>query len=107
MIIGTFFLLFDGIFSDYKYTFRVKVVQMSVQLANMLDKTVESCVFFPVTDLMTYFGKLVYDRLVSKSPQLKINFSYEDVSPQAKELCKNWLYKIASIRGPFFNIITY
>ena len=40
----------------------------------------------------------MYDRLVSKCPGLKINFSYNEVSPQAKELCKNWLYKIASIR---------
>ena len=47
---------------------------------------------------MSYFGRLVYDRLVAKCPGLKINFSYDEVSPQSKELCKNWLYKIASIR---------
>jgi hypothetical protein len=37
--------------------------------------------------------------LVSKCPGLKINFTLSDVSETAKELAKNWLYKIASIRG--------
>merc|ERR1711953_521108 len=55
-------------------------------------------VFFAVTDILSFFGQLVYDRLVAKSPGLKINFSLEDVGLQARELCKNWLYKIASIR---------
>lgn len=55
--------------------------------------------FFLLSDLITYFGHLVYDRLVTKSPDLKVNFTFSDVGPQARELCKNWLYKIASIRG--------
>ena len=55
--------------------------------------------FFQLSDLITYFGYLVYDRLVTKCPDLKVNFTFSDVGPQARELCKNWLYKIASIRG--------
>ena len=55
--------------------------------------------FFLLSDLVTYFGDLVHDRLVTKCPDLKVNFTFSDVGPQARELCKNWLYKIASIRG--------
>ena len=50
--------------------------------------------FFLLSDLVTYFGDLVHDRLVTKCPDLKVNFTFSDVGPQAKELCKNWLYKI-------------
>ena len=84
---------------------RVQVVKLSIQLATMLasaDDFLSSDfdrVFFAVTDILSFFGQLVYDRLVAKSPGLKINFSLDDVTLQARELCKNWLYKIASIRG--------
>lgn len=81
--------------------YRVRVVQTAIQLAKMLETPNDGLVFFLITDSMSFFGTLVYDRLVSKSPQLRINFKYEDVSPQAKELCKNWFYKIASVRGNF------
>jgi len=43
--------------------------------------------------------KALYFVLVSKCPGLKVNFTLADVSDTAKELCKNWLYKVASIRG--------
>ena len=82
---------------------RVQVVKLAIQLASMWasDEDMNDCfdlVFFSTTDVLSFFGKLVYDRLVAKSPGLKVNFSLNDVSLQAKELCKNWLYKIASIR---------
>ena len=81
---------------------RVQVVKMTIQLSKMLAPerftTLYPTIYFLVTDVISYFGRLVYDRLVSKCPDLKINFTYNEVSPQAKELCKNWLYKIASIR---------
>lgn len=83
---------------------RVQVVKMTIQLSKMLspEKPHDSfypTLFFLVTDVISYFGELVYDRLVSKCPDLRVNFSIGDVSPQALELCKNWLYKIASVRG--------
>ena len=83
---------------------RVSVVKLVIQVAKMLgDPDTENAAFYPslfflLSDLITYFGHLVYDRLVTKSPHLKVNFTFSDVSDQAKEICKNWLYKIASIR---------
>ena len=87
-------------------------MKTAIQLAKMLapeddlmevNTDVYQCVYFSVTDLITFFGKMVYDRLISKCPTIRVNFSYEDVSAQAKELCKNWLYKIASVRGMYIN----
>lgn len=84
---------------------RVHVVKTTIQLTKSLSLSESTTplkmyplVFFLVTDLVSYFGRLVYDRLVSKCPDLKVNFTFNDVSVAAKELCKNWLYKIASIR---------
>ena len=75
---------------------RVQVVKTAIQLAKMLApeeelsdvQDVYQCIYFSVTDLITFFGKMVYDRLLSKCPTIRVNFCYEDVSPQAKELCK-------------------
>ena len=90
---------------------RVKVVKTVVQLSKMLScdtsgaKNYYPIVFFSITELITEFGRLVFDRLVSKSPQLRVNFNFEDVSSQAQELCKNWFYKIASVRGIVYYMI--
>ena len=81
---------------------RVQVVKTAIQLAKMMapeedEVTVNDLfqtIFFSVTDLITFFGKLVYDRLASKCPTLRVNFCYEDVSAQAKELCKVMKKKI-------------
>ena len=75
---------------------RVQVVKTAIQLAKMLAPEEEmsnladvyQCIYFSVTDLISFFGKMVYDRLLSKCPTIRVNFCYEDVSPQAKELCK-------------------
>lgn len=77
---------------------RVQVVKTAIQLAKMLAPeedvsvmTVDDVfqtIYFSVTDLISFFGKMVYDRLASKCPTLRVNFCYEDVSAQAKELCK-------------------
>ena len=56
-------------------------------------------VFAMLIELIDYFGQLIYDRLVSKCPGLRVNFSPADVSDVAQEIAKNWLMKITSIRG--------
>ena len=81
---------------------RVQVVKLTIQLSKMLSNSKADSsfelTFFAITDIISFFGQLVFDRLVAKSPGLKVGFSLEDVTMQARELCKNWLYKIASIR---------
>jgi hypothetical protein len=64
--------------------------------------------FVLITDILDTFGKLVYERIKSKSgyvapgsskPQpLPENFSCDIVPTAAKETCRNWFFKIASIR---------
>lgn len=86
---------------------RVAVIKLAIQATKLLGDPPpdeQSLAFYPsmffsLADSVSFFGQLVYDRLVTKCPDLKVNFSFSDVSDQARELCKNWLYKIASVRG--------
>ena len=84
----------------WKDDHRVQVVKMVVQLSKMLSPDSISRLypklFFLITDCLTHFGKLVYERILHRCPPLQMNFTFDDVSDQAKELCKNWLHKIAS-----------
>ena len=84
----------------WKDDHRVQVVKMVVQLSKMLSPDDISMLypklFFLITDCLTHFGKLVYERILQRCPPLQMNFTFDDVSDQAKELCKNWLHKIAS-----------
>ena len=83
---------------------RVQVVKLTIQLSKMLSESNTDSsssfelAFFAIADIISFFGQLVFDRLVAKSPGLKVGFSLEDVTMQARELCKNWLFKVASIR---------
>ena len=87
---------------------RVEVVKLSIQMSNMLmptstiDRQSYQFLFLQATSLLNRFGDLVHDRLVSKCPLIKVQFKHEDISPLAKDLWTNWLYKIASIRGTCF-----
>jgi hypothetical protein len=90
---------------------RVKSLKTAIKLSKMLGDTVEVPQFFPskfvlITEILDTFGRLVFDRLRKRSTiydgdtpiPLKENFRAEDVGDGAKELCKNWFYKIYSIR---------
>eukprot|EP00002_Diphylleia_rotans_P012179 TRINITY_DN2382_c0_g1_i2.p1 TRINITY_DN2382_c0_g1~~TRINITY_DN2382_c0_g1_i2.p1 ORF type:complete len:995 (-),score=236.10 TRINITY_DN2382_c0_g1_i2:586-3570(-) len=86
---------------------RVKSLKLVIQAAKLLcDTTVIR--FYPskfvlVTEILDTFGKLVYDRLFKKGSDnekipLPEKFSAKLVSESAKETCRNWFFKIASIR---------
>jgi len=80
-------------------------------LAKLLGDTTEVPGFYPskwvlITEILDAFGDLVFRRLKERSTifdgdipiPLKDNFRSEDVADHAKETCKNWFFKIASIR---------
>ena len=92
---------------------RVKAVKLAIQNAKLLsDATVLQ--FYPsmfvlVTDLLDNFAKLVFDRIKERGagldphtgaqlPPLGDRFSHKQVSDLAKETCRNWFYKIASVK---------
>lgn len=91
---------------------RVKSLKISIQCAKLLADT-SVIRFYPskfvlVTDLLDTFGFLVYDRILRKSAylppgatvpkMLPENFTPDIVPDSAKETCRNWFLKIASIR---------
>ncbi|CAK9815608.1 VPS35 endosomal protein-sorting factor-like [Anthophora plagiata] len=91
---------------------RVKALKIAIQCAKLLVDT-SVMAFYPskfvlITDILDIFGKLVYERLKVKAeyykPGSKVptslpdNFTPDMVPENAKETCRNWFYKIASIR---------
>ena len=80
-------------------------------MAKLLGDTTEVVTFYPskwvlITEILDAFCELVYKRFKDRSTiydgdnpiPLKDNFRAEDVADHAKETCKNWFFKIASIR---------
>ncbi|XP_062589752.1 VPS35 endosomal protein-sorting factor-like [Saccostrea cucullata] len=91
---------------------RVKALKIVIQSAKLLSD-VSVIQFYPskfvlITDILDTFGRLVYDRLKEKAVYvptgsgvarpLPDNFTPDMVSEGAKETCRNWFFKIASIR---------
>ncbi|RNA42489.1 hypothetical protein BpHYR1_036590 [Brachionus plicatilis] len=91
---------------------KVKSLKIVIQCSKLLADT-SVIQFYPskfvlITDILDTFGKLVYERIKSKStylapgsskPQpLPENFTADIVPASAKETCRNWFFKIASIR---------
>jgi hypothetical protein len=91
---------------------RVKALKIAIQCTKLLND-VSVIGFYPskfvlITDILDTFGNLVYDRILTKSsffpkgspvPQrLPDDFTPEMVPESAKETCRNWFYKISSIR---------
>jgi hypothetical protein len=59
--------------------------------------------FVLVTEVLDTFGKLVYGRILSRANELEgrplpDDFLPDRVHAEARETCRNWFYKIASIR---------
>ncbi|XP_057310899.1 VPS35 endosomal protein-sorting factor-like [Hydractinia symbiolongicarpus] len=91
---------------------RVKALKIGIQCSKLLGDTAV-LQFYPskfvlITDILDNFGKLVFERIHGKSvtytagsntPRpLPENFTPEEVPESAKETCRNWFYKVASIR---------
>ncbi|XP_068761275.1 VPS35 endosomal protein-sorting factor-like [Montipora capricornis] len=91
---------------------RVKALKIAIQCAKLLSD-VSVIQFYPskfvlITDILDTFGKLVYERIFRKSStfspgsniptMLPENFTPDQVPDSAKETCRNWFYKIASVR---------
>ncbi|XP_020910868.1 UPF0505 protein C16orf62 homolog [Exaiptasia diaphana] len=91
---------------------RVKALKIAIQCAKLLSD-IQVIQFYPskfvlVTDILDTFGRLVYERLFRKSAtftpgsnvpvMLPENFTADQVPDSAKETCRNWFFKIASIR---------
>lgn len=91
---------------------RVKSLKIAIQCAKLLsDTTVIK--FYPskwvlVTEILDTFGELVFKRIRQRSltydksggapKALPKDFKLSEVSEEARETCRNWFYKIASIR---------
>ncbi|XP_041474018.1 VPS35 endosomal protein-sorting factor-like isoform X1 [Lytechinus variegatus] len=91
---------------------KVKALKIAIQCSKLL-ADISVIQFYPskfvlITDILDTFGRLVYDRIRKKStylppgsstPQvLPVHFTPEQVPNSAKETCRNWFFKIASIR---------
>ncbi|XP_052791278.1 VPS35 endosomal protein-sorting factor-like [Mya arenaria] len=91
---------------------RVKALKIAIQCSKLL-ADVNVIQFYPskfvlITDILDTFGKLVYGRLLEKAQyyppgsgvpvKLPANFTPDQVPDSAKETCRNWFFKIASIR---------
>mmetsp|Transcript_29295 Transcript_29295/g.41243 ORF Transcript_29295/g.41243 Transcript_29295/m.41243 type:complete len:982 (+) Transcript_29295:64-3009(+) len=88
---------------------RVKALKIAIQCAKLLVDT-SVIKFYPsqfvcVTEILDTFGRLVYERIAKRSIETGVNVDFlkkrpapQEVSEQARETCRNWFYKIASIR---------
>ncbi|XP_072043735.1 VPS35 endosomal protein-sorting factor-like isoform X2 [Amphiura filiformis] len=102
----------QALVSSWDQDQKVKALKIAIQCSKLL-ADISVIQFYPskfvlVTDILDTFGNLVYDRIRRKStylppgsmtPQmLPVNFSPDQVPDSAKETCRNWFFKIASIR---------
>ncbi|KAI6660497.1 hypothetical protein LOD99_14081 [Oopsacas minuta] len=89
---------------------RVKCLKIAIQCSKLLGD-VSVIQFYPskfvlITDILQSFGDLVFQRIYKKCLQdsgIKIDippdqFDFSMVTESARETCRNWFYKIASIR---------
>lgn len=87
---------------------RVKALKIVIQCSKLLLET-HPFTFYPskfvlITDILDNFGRLVFERIAERGEihlmnhQLPDNFKSDQVSETARETCRNWMYKIASVR---------
>jgi len=82
---------------------RVRSLKIAIQTAKVLADT-SLIKFYPskfviATEILDTFGNMVYDRIKKRLQNSKDSKTNEQLlREQAKETCRNWFYKIASIR---------
>ncbi|KAK6187960.1 hypothetical protein SNE40_005876 [Patella caerulea] len=91
---------------------RVTALKIAIQCSKLLSD-ISVIPFYPskfvlITDILDTFGRLVFDRLKEKAQyipagsgvpvKLPDKFTPDQVPESAKETCRNWFFKIASIR---------
>ena len=87
---------------------KVKALRFVIQACKLLSVIkVPQCypsMFILTAKVLDTFGELVYSRIYEKAVQtlgvkkLAKDFKPDDLSLDTKEMCRNWFYKIASIR---------
>ncbi|XP_076073296.1 VPS35 endosomal protein-sorting factor-like [Mytilus galloprovincialis] len=102
----------QALIDAWQHDQRVKALKIAIQCSKLLADT-SVLPFYPskfvlITDILDTFGRLVYDRLKEKAVyipagsgvplKLPDNFTPDQVPESAKETCRNWFFKIASIR---------
>eukprot|EP01104_Vermistella_antarctica_P020482 TRINITY_DN876_c0_g2_i1.p1 TRINITY_DN876_c0_g2~~TRINITY_DN876_c0_g2_i1.p1 ORF type:complete len:997 (+),score=297.01 TRINITY_DN876_c0_g2_i1:71-3061(+) len=102
--------LHDELIKAWDNNKRVKALKIAIQCAKLLaDTTVIQ--FYPskfvlVTEILDTFGRLVFERIRRRSVSYENNkavtlpeeFTASMVTEHARETCRNWFFKIASIR---------
>ena len=81
---------------------RTQAIKLVINACKMMANNDSNIEFYPVkffylSDLISQFGKMVYSRIISKCPGLKMNFSADDVTESAQELARNWMLRIDGI----------
>jgi len=88
----------------WQFSQKVKALKIAIQCAKLLND-VSVIQFYPskfvlIADVLDSFGTLVFERILSKCTQMpsKDKIDPKSVTTAAREICVNWLMKIASIR---------
>jgi len=83
---------------------KVKALKITIQCAKLLNDT-SVMQFYPskfviIADVLDSFGSLVFNRIMSKCDTMSKDGAIEQskITAGAREICVNWLLKIASIR---------
>eukprot|EP00055_Hartaetosiga_balthica_P011758 m.54685 g.54685 ORF g.54685 m.54685 type:complete len:923 (+) comp7726_c0_seq3:32-2800(+) len=91
---------------------RVEAIKIVIQSSKRLGE-VKVMKFYPskfvlITEILDEYGELVFSRLLSKAndqlqsggsmSRLPKDFAAEMIPTETKEICRNWFFKIASIR---------
>lgn len=93
---------------------RVLSIKLMIKCTKLLADTRSAPQFYPtvfvmVTEMLDTFGSLVYERIKNKAEvnpenpdgkrkRLPRDFEPSDINVDACETCRNWFYKIASVR---------